>query len=390
MKKFNPMQYLAIDIANHYGLDKLNYEDRISWVKTNLDYLEDYQNKAEEPILFAKAVQALRDVQAGKPVGHIVHFDSVCSGLQIMSAVMRCKSGASLTGLIDPDNRVDAYSTITDKMGKESISRKQSKEALMTMLYGSTKVPERVFGDDVDLFYKTVERECKGAVELLQILLDSWDSNTLAHSWIMPDNHYVYCPVMETVNKRATLNEWDYTPHVLIRENVALKNGLSNAANVIHSLDAYVLRSLVRRCNYHKPTIKKALNSLKLKQTGEINNDLMIVKRFEETQMADISDLDSIIKYAANLPKVLKNKLITVFENMLKHEPFDVVCIHDSFGCHPNHMNTLRFHYNQILADLSESMVIDDILNQLYGDKDTIDKGESIYEYIINANYALC
>lgn len=178
MKQFNAMQYLAIDIANHYGLDKSNYEDRIQWVKENINYLESFENKAEEPILFAKAVKALRDTQAGKPVGHLVHFDSVCSGLQIMSALMRCKAGASLTGLIDPDNRVDAYSIITEKMGKQGISRKQSKEALMTMLYGSVAVPKAVFGDDVDLFYKTVKSECKGAYELLQLLLNSWDSNT--------------------------------------------------------------------------------------------------------------------------------------------------------------------------------------------------------------------
>ena len=34
--------YLAIDIANCYGLNKLNFEDRIDWVKTNEKYLEDF------------------------------------------------------------------------------------------------------------------------------------------------------------------------------------------------------------------------------------------------------------------------------------------------------------------------------------------------------------
>lgn len=388
MKTFNAMQYLAIDIANHFGLDKLNYEDRINWVKANRDYLEDYQNQAEEPILFAKAVKALRDVEAGKPVGHLVHFDSVCSGLQIMSAVMRCKKGASLTGLIDPDNRVDAYSLITEKMGKQGITRKQSKQALMTMLYGSKAVPEAVFGDDVELFYNTVASECAGAYELLQVLIDSWDSQTLAHTWVMPDSHYVHCPVMETVNKRATLNEWDYTPHVLIRENIALKKGLFNAANVIHSIDAYILRSLVRRCNYDKPMFKRALEALQ--QTGETNNALTTVKRFNATQMADISDIHDMIMNGANYPKPMKDKLIAIIKQVLSYEPFDVVCIHDSFACHANHMNTLRFHYNSILAELSESTVIDDILNQLFGDEEPVKKGESIYEYIINSNYALC
>ena len=80
MKTYNPMQYLAIDIANQYGLDKLNFEDRIQWVKDNINYLEEYQHEAEEPILFYKAVKALRQVQSGKPVGHTIALDSSSSG----------------------------------------------------------------------------------------------------------------------------------------------------------------------------------------------------------------------------------------------------------------------------------------------------------------------
>jgi DNA-directed RNA polymerase len=137
MKEFNPMQYLAIDISNCWGLDKLNFEDRIEWVKTNINNLESLTNEAEEPILYYKAVKALRDAQVGKPIGHTVALDSASSGLSLMSTLMRCKSGASLTGLIDPDTRTDAYTLITEKMNVKLdselvIPRKDSKKALMT------------------------------------------------------------------------------------------------------------------------------------------------------------------------------------------------------------------------------------------------------------------
>lgn len=240
MKEFNPMQYLAIDIANCYGLDKLNFEDRIEWVKTNEKYLEDYQDQAEEPLLYYKAVKALRDAQAGKPIGHTVALDSASSGLQLMSAVMRCKGGASLTGLIDPDTRTDAYTLITEKLNAKLdselvIPREDSKRALMTMLYGSSKVPEEVFGMNVGLFYETVEEECNGAYTLLQILLDSWDKKALHHSWYLPDGHYAHCPITVTKEKRINLSEWEYTPVATVKENTTRKFGLSNAANVIHS-----------------------------------------------------------------------------------------------------------------------------------------------------------
>lgn len=240
MKEFNPMQYLAIDVANQYGLGKENFETRIQWVKNNINCLEEYTDEAEEPLLYYKAVKAFRDAQAGKPIGHAVALDSASSGLSLMSAVMRCKSGASLTGLIDPDTRTDAYTLITEKLNAKLdselvIPREDSKRALMTLLYGSSRVPIEVFDTNVDLFYETVEEECNGAYTLLQILLDSWDKKALHHSWYLPDGHYAHCLVMQTKEKRINLSEWEYTPVAIVKENTTLKFGLSNPANVIHS-----------------------------------------------------------------------------------------------------------------------------------------------------------
>lgn len=393
MKEFNPMQYLAIDIANCYGLGKLNFEDRIGWVKTNEKYLEDYQDQAEEPILYYKAVKALRDAQAGKPIGHTVALDSASSGLSLMSTVMRCKRGASLTGLIDPDTRTDAYTLITEKLNAKldselAIPRKYSKKALMTFLYGSRKVPEEVFGTNVGLFYETVEEECNGAYTLLQILLDSWDKKALHHSWYLPDGHYAHCPITVTKEQRINLSEWEYTPVASIKENTTLKYGLSNAANVIHSIDAYVLRTMVRRCNYKPKLIKQARQAL-IDSIDEYNPNNVLNKRYGYTKMADITHLDIITNTANELDKELKDELIHIFNIVLSHEPFDVICIHDSVATHPNHCNQLRFHYKEILAELSESTVIDDILSQLFSYRDTVDKGDSIAEYIRNSNYGL-
>lgn len=395
-KELNPMQYLAIDIANNYGLDKETYENRISWVKENINYLEEYQNKAEEPILYVRAVKALRNVQAGKPVGHTVALDAVCSGLQIMSALMKCKSGAEMTGLINPDVRPDAYTEITKRMQQRlgsdvQVTRKQAKEAVMTAFYGSQAVPERVFPEPeaLNTFYQTLESDCKGAWELLQILLNSWDKKALSHSWYLPDGHYAHCPVMESVAKRITMSDWDYTPTAIMRENVALKYGLSNAANVIHSIDAYILRSLVRRCNYNPKLIKQVKQAL-LNSVDDFNETNELNIRWFKTRMADIAHLDVITNKANELDKELKNELIRIFDMVLSHEPFDIICIHDSFATHPNHCNQLRFHYKEILAELSDSTVIDDICNQLYGDDDTIDKGESISHLIRQSNYAIC
>ena len=42
MQKFNGVDYLKIDIANHYGLDKKLWDERLAWVNEHEDNLEDF------------------------------------------------------------------------------------------------------------------------------------------------------------------------------------------------------------------------------------------------------------------------------------------------------------------------------------------------------------
>lgn len=80
MKTFTPFEYLLIDVANQYGLDKKLYEQRIEWAMNNLDKLETLVNEAETPNMYWKAVDAVRCAQGGIPTGHLVGFDSAASG----------------------------------------------------------------------------------------------------------------------------------------------------------------------------------------------------------------------------------------------------------------------------------------------------------------------
>lgn len=79
-KSYSAIDYLCIDIANHYGKDKWLFEQRIQWVKDNYPILEQLADTAEDKPLFIKAVHELRNVVAGKPTGHIVQLDATCSG----------------------------------------------------------------------------------------------------------------------------------------------------------------------------------------------------------------------------------------------------------------------------------------------------------------------
>lgn len=80
MQKFKPFEYMLINAANNFGLDKETYANRIQWVENHLHELESLAEDADEPELFLKDVLNIRRAQAKQATGTIVQFDAVCSG----------------------------------------------------------------------------------------------------------------------------------------------------------------------------------------------------------------------------------------------------------------------------------------------------------------------
>ena len=70
MKHYTALDYLFIALANHYGKDKLNFEDRIAWAQQNWDKVSVYD--ADEPAEFLAAKLAMRDTLAGRPTGCMI------------------------------------------------------------------------------------------------------------------------------------------------------------------------------------------------------------------------------------------------------------------------------------------------------------------------------
>lgn len=402
MKEFTAIEYLAIDIANHFGLDKQTFENRIQWVRDHQDVLE--QQTAEEPYLYQKAVMAFRKALKGLPIGHMVGLDSVASGMQLMSVMTGCISGCTLTGLVDPDKRMDAYTEITKAMqGTVAVSRAQAKEAVMTYLYGSEAVPKRVFDvRELRVFHRVMAEKAKGADWLLGILLEAWDKDALHHSWVLPDGYEAYVPVMVKKSTRVNITELNYTMSMEYYNNEPTKFSKSLPANAIHSVDAYVLRSMVRHCNYDKTRFNKLVSAIEIelmdravhdtdglpeqdpkvskylnlwRSTGMV--DLVVVEHFKERHLKELP---------SSYLKKLKRKLLTVLE----YPSFELVTVHDQFACHPNHCNRMRWWYKEILAELSESRTLVFILSALFKEEVSLTPLAPVGHLIRNSNYGLC
>lgn len=425
MKTFTGYQYLLIDAANNFNanLDKLTFETRIDWAKTNLDTLEQLAEGAQwkNKPMYLKAVQTIRKAQRGEPTGHLVGLDAVCSGMQIMSVLTGCIKGAAATGLINPNVRSDAYSECTDIMNNilgtsAVIPREDVKQAVMTSLYGSKKEPEKLFGEDtkeLEAFKKAMMEMAPGAVDLLQALIESWQPYDTMHSWTLPDGFQARVKVMQRKEHRIEVDEIGHSSFTYVYyENKGKKRDVKNAANVIHSVDAYILRSLVRRCSYDYETVaklSKAISAELLDRDVYPNRSYMTSSYFDshfpETSAAynasiasgivDISIVPLIIKEdissLAGFTTVYLRQLNRILSFMLAHPPFEIVTVHDDFRAHPNNLDALRLHYKSILADIAGSTLAQDLLSQIHGQQGHYTKqGHTLRSFIEKSNYALC
>ena len=410
MKEYLPLDYLCIDIANHFGLDKLLFEDRIQWVKDNYAQLEELADKADVKPLYMKAVHELRNVVAGKPTGHIVQLDATCSGIQLLSAMAGCVRGADATGLVS-HKRADAYTDVTREMNKILqlrgmstivVPRADVKRAMMTSVYGSTAVPKEVFGegDLLDVFYSAVAVVAPAAFELMTALLHTWQPYALQHSWVMPDNHHVMIKVLEQKETRIEVDELNhatFTTYVTI--NQGTEKGVANVANVTHSVDAYVLRSVIRRASFDVKKIQEAYkllnDSLSVDaDTTEPCDDALqtMLDIYKYSAMLDVSIIDYINEsnvHHVSLPMVIR--LLAVLTEMLARGSSPVVTVHDSFGSLPTHCNTVRYWYKEICAELAESNMLAFLVSQITGKHVTyIKKSNDLGNKIRNSSYGIC
>lgn len=168
-------------------------------------------------------------------------------------------------------------------------------------------------------------------------------------------------------------------------------------------IDAYVLRSIHRRCNYDRDMVMQAMSVLldewdrrnqgsSTQESPADNKVGYYVKQYERSGMADVVILPYLKE--ENDTQYLStdhiNKLLEIIEGMLEYQPFEVLSVHDEFKCHANNMNHLRQQYINIFAEIAESDLLSDILSQIHGVFGICPKlSNNLGELIRGSNYAL-
>jgi hypothetical protein len=393
---FTPLQYLKIDVASSFGLDRSDWSERLNWFDSNQHQLKSLVIKAKEPALFFAAVEAFEKASQGHPTGHLISLDATASGIQILSLMSGDHSAARHCNILNTGHRQDAYTNIDtlmrDMMDFAHVDRKQSKYALMTTLFGSDAVPKAVFGEGalLDLFETVSEREMPAVWALNKALLRCWNPTALKYEWKLPDNFHVVIKVMGS--NYQTVNFMGQAVDIHTKVNIAQEQGRSIGANITHSVDGMVVREMTRRCNYDPAVIadtKAALYAGRGKGTNRPKDKMLAAlwsnyrlsgwltaRIFDYIDMhnVDLIDRTLVLDLIATLPK----------------KPFPVISNHDCFRVHPNNAEAMRLQYNRQMAELGASNMLNFICTQILGVPVNTQKMQEFdFEEILSADYAL-
>lgn len=412
MQNFTGKQYLKIDIASLFGLDKKTWEERLTWFEQNKDNLESLSDKADSPNCYIAAVNAYRDVEAGKPIGYAINLDATASGCQILSLLMGDVKSATRVNLVDTGKREDLYTYIYNKMLEKApstshnITRDSVKKAIMTSLYGSQKKPKEVFGENnYWLFEDVMNEELPEVWALNKFLLKRWDPTKEVYSWVMPDNFHVDCHVVNTRYYEAKLMNYDITFSKKVVE--PCKEGKFLSANLAHSVDGLINREITMRCSFsneYKAELKKLinLNAISLDYSRNYHNhpkDNSIVnpkfktlwKRYEESGFLSARILQYVdgnaLAYVGNAGKQAISELI----DSLPEHSFEVYAVHDCFRVLPNYGDDVRQQYRVICSQIAKSNMLQNILQSMFEtDKITVTKSNELAELVLKSEYAIC
>lgn len=327
MQTFSGRQYLKIDIANCFGLDKALWADRIAWTNNQDGVLESLDQQADNPILFRKAVRALRAVQNGHSTNHIMGLDATASGIQIMGAMSGCFNTARSVNLVNTGIREDFYGTVASTMHTLTginVSRKAVKKPVMTVFYGSTEQPKQLLGEGPELvaFYQALREKATGAYELMGHFQTYWNPGAEYHRWTLPDGHIARVPVTQTVERTLEIDELDHMRFAYRTKIVCPKaQSRALAANIVHSVDGWIVRQMVHGAN---------------------------------------------------------------------KQGYWMAPVHDCFFASPNHMNNVRENYVKILAWIAQNNLVESILHEISGQYvPYIKHSTNLHQHILGAEYAL-
>ena len=145
-----------------------------------------------------------------------------------------------------------------------------------------------------------------------------------------------------------------------------------------------MVRELARRCNYDREHLFEA--EIIIQELLLSRRDYGI-KPEELTSLVLVEDFEGLSRQ----PTHHLQSLLKLIHDCLGNRSFPVVTNHDEYRCHANNCNRMRQVWIDVMADIADSNMAQDILNELMGTNGTLVKdSQRCGELIRGSNYGVC
>jgi DNA-directed RNA polymerase, mitochondrial len=296
--------WLAVHIANLFGVDKVSFDDRVEWTVTQSDKLVEsamnpldgdrFWAKADDPwcALAACFEWAGFQIEGDDYVSHLpIAMDGSCSGIQHFSAMLRDAEGGRAVNLTNLDQPSDIYTEVlyvvqdmlaenSDPLAKvwmDKVDRKIVKRPCMTFAYSVTSVGIRdqiasemrkqtdgqylpghenwqaamFLAPIVEAAIRQVVKRAAEAMDWLKLAAKALTAEEIPTSWVTPLGFPVVQPYRKA--KGQLFKVWFQGQRIRLTLRVesrtidGRKQASSVAPNFVHSLDATHLMMVVNR-----------------------------------------------------------------------------------------------------------------------------------------------
>ena len=429
MKKLSNFEYALKTLSNHAfkGSDKETLEVQVALGKKllpmlpTLSTMEGVKEFAKSHVLEASNIRGLVSLSndiLNNQFGW-VPLDTASSQSLIISAITRDNRCLNEIFHLNANMPSDIYTTIGEEIRATfnlgDIPRKVIKKALMAWGYGGNSNLCQlcdVKPEVLDTVMADIAKDLgfKGIFTMRQACLDAWDEDALEHFWKLPDGYEIHQVITQDTFARDMLTGQYVYPAKRVEITLnGRQRGIdcrwskvgtrsqkesgtrSIGANLIHSLDAFLMREIVRRCKQDfaiKPEeFKEVIESGFLLTKDSKAED--IYNMWKETNVVSLNILNHL-HYGDSLPEDYYNAICKIIDE-LPEEGFDIRPIHDEFACLPRHANNMRYQFNHLIAELYQSTVLQYFCKQFeLLDINTVDdvKPEMV-EQILQADYLL-
>jgi DNA-directed RNA polymerase len=316
---------LAIAVA--FGQDKVTDELKMEWFASNEDSLD--WTKAKEPTYAQAQILSLHRLRTTDTTNIPVEADATCSQRQIVAVLTGSLQTAMTCNIITDNSRIqDAYGMVAHEMSVLSglkFNRSQIKASDMISGYGAG--------------------EKRVTQQLQEDLLHHYYDGVAK---IFFDASKVVDPMATKIKETFqslwddTRTEWTWTLPDNFKVTYRTQEARQITVNPFGQGEITVIAHMI------VPTSKN---------TG-----------------LGVNIIHSVDAY--------------VCRQMVERCPFDIITIHDGYRCLPHNVPFMRKVYNQIMAEITDSTLLEDIIFELSGLEFRLKK-EFSGSHVMNSEYAI-